>query len=65
MMSQDQIVELTRAVGRIEGKLDGVLEERESLRTRLGSLERWRAWTTGVTVAALLLLNTAWKLFHG
>jgi hypothetical protein len=61
MMSEEIVNELTRAVGRIEGKLDSLLTHGD----RISNLEKWRAWTAGIAVAVSLLLTTAWNVFHG
>ena len=73
MMSQDQINELTRAVGRIEGKLDAALQSADSsearqvrLGARVAKLEEWRSYTLGAVAALLLMLGALWKVVaHG
>lgn len=58
----EHVPELFSRLGRLEGKLDLVLSHQKAhagamdrtlrdLSTRTRSLERWRAWTHGVTAA--------------
>lgn len=63
--------ELNRALGRVEGKLDSLIDlvKAQGVRTdahdkRLSSLERWRTWSAGVgaTVAGLLGIGHLPKL---
>lgn len=64
-MSPDQVNEIERALGRIEGKLDGY-ETRflgvESLHARVDSLEGWRKWLLGVQAAVAAMIFFALKL---
>lgn len=50
--------EVLRALGRLEGKVDILLDQRKDHDVRLGKLERWRAYTVGIasTVAGLITL---------
>ncbi len=43
MNIEDQILEILRSLGRIEGRLDGI----PSLSHRVSSLEQWQAWLKG------------------
>jgi hypothetical protein len=67
--------EVQRALGRIEGKLDSVLEKQESHSdrldnhgNRLGKLERWQSYTLGAGAAAGVLVGALWTILsaiHG
>lgn len=50
-MTDDSMQEISRALGRIEGKMDGVLEEQRELGTRVRAVEskvdRILAWAAG------------------
>lgn len=63
MMSEDTLNELTRAVGRIEGKLDAFLTHE----TRISNLEKWRSWTAGIALALSLKMvgPTVWRFISG
>lgn len=70
----DDLNELQRAVGRIEGKLDEALKNAtgsEARQNRLGArvskLEQWRSWTLGATAMLFLLLGALWRIagVHG
>ena len=73
MMSQDQINELTRAVGRIEGKLDAALQSADSsearqvrLGARVAKLEEWRSYTLGGFAVFSIVVGALWTLvLHG
>lgn len=57
--------DLMRALGRIEGKLDTVLETHTDHSLRLRSLETWRNFERGIFAtigAAASLIFTSWKL---
>ena len=58
MMSQDQINELTRAVGRIERKLDDIA----GLSSRVSSLERWRAFLAGAWLVSSVVMGALWAV---
>jgi hypothetical protein len=64
-MSED----IQRTLGRIESKLDGVLERQSEQHDRLNkhgdkiaSLERWRAWVLGAAAVVIFGLGFAAKL---
>lgn len=72
-MSDD---ELYRALGRIEGSLEAVLEgiNRQNARldthgARLSNLEKWQSWTLGAAAAAGIAVAALWavltQVFHG
>ncbi len=46
---KDELIEIHRALGRIEGRL----ENHGSLEKRIGSLEGWRKWMNGAYAALL------------
>ena len=64
-MTPDQVQEIQRTLGRIEGKLDG-FETRftalETLDARIDSLEGWRKWLLGVQAAIAAMVLFALKL---
>ncbi len=64
-MTPEQENDIQRALGRIEGKLDGY-ETRflgvESLHSRVDSLEGWRKWVLGVQAAVAAMIFFALKL---
>ena len=50
------MTEIHRALGRIEGKLDGFderFERLDNVEKRVGSLEGWRKWMMGAQAAVL------------
>jgi hypothetical protein len=62
------ISEINRAVGRIEGKLEGVsdrldlqLEDSQRIETRVGSIEGWRKWMTGAQAVIAFILAWMFK----
>ena len=66
-----EFADIQRALGRIEGKQDAMLaqlergtERMDKHDKRLGALERWRTWSTGVgaTLAGILGLSRLPKL---
>jgi hypothetical protein len=64
--------EVQRTLGRIESKLDSVLEKQDEHKQRLdnhgariGGLERWRAWTLGAAVAIGAMWSLISTLVHG
>lgn len=72
-MSDD---ELYRALGRIEGSLEAVLEKLTdqttlniSHDTRISKLEKWQAWTLGAGAAVGVALTALWavltQVLHG
>lgn len=63
---------LQRDLGRIEGKLDAVIErldrqdtKEDSQDRRLQSLERWRSGLAGAWGAVILLVTSLWAVTHG
>ena len=71
-MSHETEQEIQRALGRIESGqaevmrlLESYKERQDNHGRRLGSLERWRSWTTGITVgvaAVIAVLRTIFGL---
>lgn len=64
--------EVQRALGRIEAKLDSFTDIQKDHKqrldnhgNRLGSLERWRAWTLGAGAVAGIVISVLWQLLHG
>lgn len=69
MSEQAAIMELQRALGRVEGKVDSLLvrlevtlAETDKHEERIAYLERWRSLLLGMAVASGALFGTAWKL---
>lgn len=57
-------MELQRSMGRVEGKMDTLTEKIDEAlsaglkRTgRIEALERWRAWTVGISVGMSLVMS--------
>jgi len=51
--------EIQRALGRVEGKIDGMCKDQNrshdylvATSKRVGSLERWRSWIVGISIGA-------------
>lgn len=72
-MHDEILSELVRAVGRIEGKLDGMAVEQErttryaqATSARVGALERasagMKGWAAGAGAAAGAILGAVWAL---
>jgi hypothetical protein len=72
-MSNEQASQILRALGRIEGRIDGVLEEQRRIASyttatsaRVGELEReqsrWKGWMAGIaaTVSAVVAALVRW-----
>lgn len=57
--------EVQRSLGRIEGKLDGLLEKIDTHETRISALEAWKAWTFGAAAAAGVIVGVVWKVISG
>ena len=66
---------LDRALGRLEGKVDALLQltvdhnnDLAHVRTRIEALERWRTWLAGATAAGIAATSTLvgliWRLFQ-
>jgi hypothetical protein len=55
-MTDDALLELNRALGRIEGKLDGVVADQAEIKTRVGAVEtkvsHILGWAAGAGVVA-------------
>lgn len=52
------------AIGRLEGKMDGVAKRQDELKeyvvsvsARTGKLERWQSWLTGATAVVMILFG--------
>ena len=61
--------ELSRAIGRLEGKVDGILEQNKAQFKLLYSHQKaindeviWRASVTGKAKIILLILGSAWTI---
>lgn len=57
------------AIGRLEGKMDGVLKGQEDLKdyvllisARTGKLERWQSWLTGATAMIIAGIGLLFKV---
>jgi hypothetical protein len=50
--------DLYQALGRLEAKVDLLLQDRQDLEARVGSLERWRSWLAGAW--AILAVGLSW-----
>lgn len=64
-MSPDQIAEIQRSLGRIEGALQGFdkrLEQVETLYPRVAFLEGWRKWIIGAQAAVAVVVGVMIKL---
>lgn len=53
----DKHNELYRAVGRIESKVDLLLERQEGQQRDINSLKIWRAWITGIAAGISALVS--------
>lgn len=65
--------EVAQALGELQGKMDVLLSNVETLsndvktkntehETRLGSLEQWRAKSTGIVAGTIAVCLTLWEL---
>jgi hypothetical protein len=61
-MSTETINELQRALGRVEGKLDDFLNTMNDHDSRIGRLERWKAYILGAAAASGVFLGAVWKI---
>lgn len=55
-------VNVARALGRIEGKLDDVLESREDQEKRIRALEGKSAWMAGAAAAVGAVAGILWNV---
>lgn len=55
--TMDKHNELYRAVGRIESKVDLLLERQEGQQRDINSLKIWRAWITGIAAGISALVS--------
>lgn len=69
-MGTDTELELQRAVGRVEGKLDSFLAELErldrdstGLSKRVGKLEKWQTRLIGIGLGAGFVITFVFKYF--
>lgn len=64
--------ELIFTLGRVEGKIDSVLQSQariedrlDSHERRIGSLERWQSKVLGLAGGVSVLASAAWEYFTG
>jgi hypothetical protein len=55
--------EMIRTLGRLEGKIDLVLDSIEDHSKRLGILERWQARVVGMAAVVSAIASAAWHYF--
>jgi hypothetical protein len=56
-------VDVARALGRIEGKLDDLLDSREDQETRIRALESKSAWMAGAAAGLGAVGGILWNIF--
>jgi len=55
-------VDVARALGRIEGKLDDLLDSREDQEKRIRALESKSAWMAGAAAAVGAVAGILWNI---
>lgn len=69
MNENETLMEVNRALGRLEGKLDALLQQSASdrsdtdkLRARVSKLENWRTYLMGAWAATILIVGFVVRL---